>query len=66
MAIEEIPSPKKPWQSKTLWLSLITAAAPFVPAFQKIIVEHYQLLGTVLGVLFAGLRSISKGKISIE
>lgn len=66
MGIEEIPAKKAPWQSKTLWVALIGAVSAFIPAIQKIIVEHPEAYAMGLGVIFSALRLISSGKISIE
>jgi hypothetical protein len=66
MAIEEIPSPKKPWQSKTNWMALIFAVSAFVPVVQGFMKEHAELYGMIIGVVFSGLRQVSNGKISIE
>ena len=57
---------KKPWQSKTIWLGVLTAVAPLIPGFDKFAAENPGLLVSVLGFLFTGLRLITKGKVSIE
>jgi hypothetical protein len=57
---------KKPWQSKTVWASLVVAVAAFFPAVQTVIVANPEITGVVLGGVFGVLRLISKGKISVE
>lgn len=57
---------KKPWQSKTLWIALIMAIAAFIPPVQVWIAAYPGYFTMVTGALFAALRLVSKGKISIE
>lgn len=57
---------KKPWQSKTLWLGLLSAVAPFIPGVGAVIVNNPTVVTTGLGLIFMALRLISKGKIVIE
>lgn len=47
---------KKPWQSKTLWTSLIVAVAPLIPPVQALLVANPELAGTIVALVFAGLR----------
>lgn len=57
---------KKPWQSKTVWVALITAVAAFIPAFQAEITKNPELVVSTLGLIFMLLRLISKDKIVIS
>ena len=62
-----LPTPeKKPWQSKTLWVGIITAAAAFIPAVNQWITEHPETFATGISVAFAVLRLITKDKIVIS
>ena len=56
---------KKPWQSKTVWLGLISAIAAFFPSVQAWIVANPGIYGVVLSGVFLALRFISGGKIAI-
>lgn len=57
---------KKPWQSKTLWMSLIVAVAAFVPGVDAFVKANLEMVAIMLGVIFSALRLISGGKITIE
>jgi len=57
---------KKPWQSKTNWMAVIVALVAFIPGVGEYVGKNVEVVGLLLGALFAGLRMISKGKISIE
>lgn len=57
---------KSPLYSKTLWIALFTAIASFLPSVQSWIAQNPSLFASIIGGLFAGLRLITKGKISIE
>lgn len=48
--------PKKPWYSKTLWVSLICAVAPFIPTVGTVIAANPEAVGVVVGVVFTFLR----------
>lgn len=64
---ETTPLPtKKPWMSKTLWLALFAAITPFFPVVDTWVAANpsYYIMG--ISALFAGLRVISKGKLTIE
>lgn len=56
---------KKPWQSKTLWCAALVALAPLYPPFGAIVAANPAMVSAALGALFAGLRAISGGKISL-
>ncbi len=57
---------KKPWQSKTNWVALFVAASAFVPSVGAWISANPEMYGMALGGVFAVLRAITKGKISIQ
>lgn len=57
---------KKAWQSKTLWISLITAAAAFVPMVSTWIAANPETFASVMAGVFMTLRFISKEKIVIS
>lgn len=58
---------KKPWQSKTIWITAITALAPLaIPGASQWIASNPELFSGVLGALFAFLRLVSSDKISIS
>lgn len=57
---------KKPWESKTLWVSLISAVAAFFPPVQEWITAHAEVFAMGLSGLFAALRLMSGGKIVIS
>lgn len=58
---------KKPWESKTLWVSAITAIAPLVaPPLNVWIAANPDLFASALGLMFMGLRMITKGEVSIK
>ena len=64
---EVVPvEPKKPWQSKTLWMALIVAIVPFFPAAQEFVKANPEMVGLILGGVFGLLRFITKGKIVTE
>ncbi len=60
------PSDKKPWQSKTLWVALLVAIAPFYPPINAVVASNPELVSIGLGFLFTGLRLLSKDKIVIK
>lgn len=57
---------KKPWQSKTLWLSALTAIAPLFPTANDFITSSPGTFGAILGVAFFVLRLVTKGSITID
>lgn len=57
---------KKPWQSKTLWVSLIMSVAAFFPPVQVWVGSHSEAFSLGMGGIFAALRLISGGKIVIS
>ena len=68
--IESMITSKPAWQSKTLWASLIVAALPFVPGLGPVatawIAANPELYAAALGGLFAGLRAVTDGRVSIR
>jgi hypothetical protein len=56
----------QPWQSKTLWVSLIMALAPVIPPLGAVIAANPELAGIAAGVLVAGLRLISSKKVTLK
>ena len=57
---------KKPYQSKTIWLGVITAAAAFYPPVAKLIAENPETFASIMGAVFTFLRVISKDKIVVK
>jgi hypothetical protein len=45
-----------PWESKTLWVSLIVAVAPLFPPAQAFIVANPTAVAGAVGAVFAALR----------
>lgn len=56
---------KKPWLSKTVWVGLITAVAPFVPGMSEWLSANAAVVVSVLGAIGILLRLITKDKISL-
>lgn len=57
---------KKPWQSKTMLLGLVTALAPFIPGVSEWITANNDLFLSITGFIFMVLRLITKDKIVIS
>lgn len=64
---------KPAWKSYTLWTAAITAGLPFIPIIGPQISvwmaanpANQQAYGVALGVLFAGLRLITKNRLVIS
>jgi hypothetical protein len=64
--------PKKPWQSKTVWVNVVMgvslALAPLVPGGQAIhewVGGHLDLIGMVWAGLNVALRFITKERITL-
>lgn len=62
----ELAESKKPYLSKTLYASLIVAVAAFYPPVGEWITGNPQIFSMLLGSLFAALRLVTKGKVSIS
>lgn len=62
-------SNKASWQSKTVWASVIIAVLPLIPGVGPLatawIAANPELFSAALGGIFAGLRTISKGSVSV-
>lgn len=56
----------KPWQSKTLWVSLIVALAPLLPPVQAVLIANPTLVTSAVACVFAALRLMSSQKISLK
>lgn len=61
-----VPSTKDKawWQSKTLWATVLVAAAGFYPPTALIITANPAVATAVVGGVFAVLRIITAGKIT--
>lgn len=57
---------KSPLKSKTLWTALTVAICAFIPPVSEFIKANPETFATMIGVLFTGLRLITKGKVVIE
>ena len=57
---------KKPWTSKTYYAAIIVAIAPAFPPVAAWITANPGMFSIGLGVLFGILRTVTKGKISIN
>lgn len=57
---------KRPWESKTLWVSAITAIAPLVaPPLSDWIKASPEMFAGGLGLIFTALRLMTRGEVSI-
>lgn len=58
---------KKPWLSKTVWMGIVTALAPFIPGVAEWIANasHIETIGMIWGALAVLLRVVTKDKISL-
>lgn len=50
---------KKPWESKTLWVSAIVALAPLYPPIGALVAANPEWISMAVGAIFAGLRMIT-------
>ena len=55
---------KKPWASKSVWLGVLMAIAPFIPWVGDKITSEVAV--SILGVLVTGLRLITKKEIALK
>lgn len=57
---------KPSWQSKSLWVSAITAALPVIyPPAAVWVAAHPEIYSALLGSIFAGLRIVTKSRLSV-
>lgn len=63
---QDMGNEKKVWQSKTFWVSVIAAIAPAFPPVAAIIAANPELFSTALGVIFTGLRLVTKDRVVIK
>jgi len=56
---------KPSWQSKTVWLAVISALAPLVPSVHAWMIANPETYASVISGLFLVLRFLTNGKISI-
>lgn len=57
---------KKWWQSKTSWVSLLTAVMSFYQPAWVWVEENPDVFMKVVGGLFLALRFVTKGKVTIK
>ena len=50
-------------KSKTLWVALAMAIAPIFPEVQDLIVNNPEIIGAIVGSIFAALRVFSKKEL---
>lgn len=53
------------WESKTLWVSVITAVLPLIPPFAPFIAANPGIL-TALGAVFAALRVTTDSPVRLR
>lgn len=63
---DQLQDTSKPWQSKTLWVSLIVAVAPLFPPVQAVLATNPELAGIAVGAVFSVLRLFTKKPVSIS
>lgn len=60
----------KPWQSKTLWASVIIAVVPLIPGVGPVVsgvfATNPELAAAVVGAVFGVLRLITKKEIGLK
>ena len=64
--MSEVIESKRPWMSKTLWISVITAAAALWPPAAAWIAANPAIFSFAITGIFAGLRLITKDGVSIK
>ena len=55
---------KKPWQSKSLWVGLLVAVAPFVPWVGQYVTQEVAV--SIIGAAMIALRLITKKEIVLK
>lgn len=68
MGVETFPpDPKRPWESKTFWVSAILAVVPAVfPPAAAFIAANPALVSAGLAAVFSVLRLVSHGKVTLS
>lgn len=64
--VEGGSDPKRPWESKTMWVSLIVAMAPFFPPAQAVMIANPEAASAIVGAIFAALRLLSTDKVKVR
>jgi hypothetical protein len=64
--MSEVIENKKPWLSKTIWMSVLTALASLYPPAHEWIADNPVIFSWAIGGVFAGLRVITKDGLSIK
>jgi len=54
------------YASKTFWVSIITAAAPWIPGVGPIVALHPEYVVSGLGAVFLLLRTVTKGSLTLK
>lgn len=57
---------KKPYLSKTLWMAAIVAVSALIPGVGEFVAKNVEVTGILVGGVFAVLRVMTKGKVSVE
>ena len=65
LKVIEVPV-KKWWQSKTSWVSLITALLSFYKPAWEWVEGNPDMFMKIMGALFLSLRFVTKGKVEIK
>ena len=55
---------KKPWESRTMWANVIMVIASFFPIVQDFLTPDKMIM--VMGAVNAGLRMITKDRVSLS
>jgi len=60
----------KPWQSKTLWASILVATLPLIPGvgplLSGVVGSNPELAGLIVGGAFGVLRLVTSGKVRLK
>jgi hypothetical protein len=64
MILAQTPEPKKPWESKTIWVNLIMAGLAFVPQIQ--VLASPEVIGGVFAAVNGLLRLVTKTGVTIK
>ena len=63
--VELTPPEKKLWESKTIWVSAITAVLSFNPQASDWIKGHPEFYSSIIAVVMCGLRLITSSKVKL-